>query len=84
MCGGMGIADHDVHHDTPASRRVDWHSFRRACASSLAEAGVNEQHARLLTAHGDANVHARYVQQTRAMQHIPAGAIPHLGAFAPR
>lgn len=79
-----GIREHAIHHDTPTSRRVDWHSFRRAFATSLAEAGVNEQHARLLTAHGDGAVHAKYVQQTRAMQHIPAGAIPQLGAFAMR
>ena len=78
----MGIRDHDVHHDTPTSRKVDWHSFRRAFATALAEAGTNEQTARLLVAHGDASVHARYVQQTRAMREIPAGAVPQFGAFA--
>jgi integrase len=76
----VGIREHDVHHDTPTSRRVDWHSFRRAFATSLAEAGVNEQRARLLSAHGDANVHARYVQQTRAMRMIPDAAVPALDA----
>lgn len=78
----MGIREHDVHHDTPTSRKVDWHSFRRAFATALAEAGTNEQTARLLVAHGDASVHARYVQQTRAMRQIPAEAVPQLGAFA--
>lgn len=78
----MGIRDHDVHHDTPTSRKADWHSFRRAFATALAEAGTNEQTARLLVAHGDASVHARYVQQTRAMQHIPSAAVPQFGAFA--
>ena len=77
----MGIREHDVHNDTPTSRKVDWHSFRRAFATALAEAGTNEQTARLLVAHADANVHAKYVQQTKAMQVIPAAAIPQLGAF---
>lgn len=77
----MGIRDHEIHNDTPTSRKVDWHSFRRAFATALAEAGTNEQTARLLVAHGDASVHARYVQQTRAMRQIPASAVPALGAF---
>lgn len=72
----VGVRDHDVHHDTPTSRKVDWHSFRRAFATSLAEGNVNEQRARLLSSHGDANVHARYVQQTRAMRIIPDAAVP--------
>ena len=76
----MGIRDHAIHHDTPTSKKVDWHSFRRAFATSLAEAGVNEQRARLLVAHGDANVHAKYVQQTRAMREIPAASVPMIDA----
>jgi len=76
----IGIRDHAIHFDTPTSKRVDWHSFRRAFATSLAEAGVNEQRARLLTAH-DSSVHARYVQQTKAMQVIPDAVVPTLGAF---
>jgi len=62
---------------------VDWHSFRRAFATSLAEAGVNEQRAMLLTSHSDSKVHARYVQETQAMQVIPEGLslfyLPHFG-----
>lgn len=77
-----GIRDHDVHHDTPTSKKVDFHSFRRAFATSLAEANVNEQRARFLVAHGDASVHARYVQNTRAMQVIPDAAVPALDAAA--
>lgn len=77
-----GVRDHAVHHDTPTSRRVDFHSFRRAFATSLAEGNVNEQRARLLSNHGDASVHARYVQQTRAMQTIPEAAVPPIDALA--
>jgi site-specific recombinase XerD len=78
----MGIRDHAIHHDTPTSKRVDWHSFRRAFATSLAESGVNEQRAMHLTAHSDSKVHARYVQETQAMQVIPAAAIPALPALS--
>ena len=79
----MGIRDHAVHYDSPTSRKADWHSFRRAFATALAEAGANEQTARNLVAQGDASVHARHVQQMRAMQHIPEAAVPLFGAFAP-
>ena len=78
----IGIRDHEVHHDTPTSKRVDWHSFRRAFATALAEGNVNEQRARMLASHGDANVHARYVQQTRAMRMIPDAAVPAIDARA--
>ena len=76
----MGIRDHALHNDTPTSKRVDWHSFRRAFATSLAEAGVNEQRAMMLTSHSDSKVHARYVQETQAMQAIPDAAVPLLPA----
>ena len=63
-------------------RQADWHSFPRAFATAVVEAGTNEQTARLLLTHGDASVHARYVQQTRAMREIPVGAVPQFGALA--
>lgn len=72
----MGVRVHAIHNDTPVSKRVDFHSFRRAFATSLAEAGVNEQRAMMLTSHSDSKVHARYVQETLAMQAIPEGAVP--------
>jgi integrase len=74
----IGVRDHAIHNDTQTSKRVDWHSFRRAFATSLAEAGINEQRAMLLTAHADSKVHARYVQGTHAMAVIPDAAVPLL------
>ena len=41
---------------------------------------MNEQRAMMLTAHTDSRVHALYVQETAAMQAIPAGAVPMLPA----
>jgi integrase len=69
-----------LYFETATTLPVDFHSFRRAFASALAEAGVNVQHAMHLTAHSDPRVHARYVMRTTAMRSIPEAAIPRLGA----
>jgi hypothetical protein len=69
-----------LYFETATSLPVDFHSFRRAFASALAEAGVNVQHAMHLTAHSDPRVHARYVMRTPAMRTIPPAAIPRLHA----
>jgi integrase len=76
----MGIKRQAIHKNTLISRCVDFHSFRRAFASSLAEVGVNEQRAMILTAHADSKTHALYVQSTAAMQAIPDGAVQMLPA----
>jgi hypothetical protein len=55
----MGIKRHAIHHHTPTSRRADFHSFRRAFSTPLAEAGINEQRSMQLTAHADSKTHAR-------------------------
>ena len=68
-----------LYFETATTLPVDFHSFRRAFASALAEAGVNVQHAMHLTAHSDPRVHARYVMRTSAMRAIPEAAIPRLG-----
>jgi Phage integrase family len=68
-----------LYFETATTLPVDFHSFRRAFASALAEAGVNVQHAMHLTAHSDPRVHARYVMRTSAMRTIPEAAIPRLG-----
>ncbi len=39
--------------ETATTLPVDWHSFRRAFSSALADAGVNVQHAMHLAAHSD-------------------------------
>ena len=76
-----------LYYETASTLPVDFHSFRRAFASALAEAGVHVQHAMHLTAHSDPRVHARYVMDTVAMRTIPEAALPRLhatGRFAPR
>lgn len=65
---------------TPTSKRVDFHSFRRAFATSLAEAEINEQRAIRLTALAESKVHAKYVQDTHAVV-IPKPRVPALPAL---
>jgi hypothetical protein len=67
-----------LYFETETTLPVDFHSFRRAFSTALAEAGVNVQHAMHLAAHSDPRVHARYVMRTAAMRTVPAAALPVL------
>ncbi len=67
-----------LYSETATTRPVDFHSFRRAFNTALAEAGVNVQQAMHLAGHSDAKTHMRYVMQTDAMKRIPAAALPQL------
>jgi len=67
-----------IYFDTPVSRRVDFHSFRRAYNTALAGAGVNVQTAMALASHADPRVHQRYVMQGEAAKPVPAAALPVL------
>jgi hypothetical protein len=69
-----------LYFETEVSLPVDFHSFRRAFNTALAEAGVNVQRAMHLASHSDPRVHHRYVMRTKAMQQIPAEALPQLPA----
>jgi integrase len=60
----------------PTTLPVDFHSFRRAFNTALAEAGVNVQHAMHLAGHTSPLVHQRYVMSTATMRSIPAAALP--------
>jgi integrase len=67
-----------LYNETATTLPVDFHSFRRAFNTALAEAGVNVQHAMHLASHSDPKVHARYVMSTKAMRTVPATALPRL------
>jgi integrase len=69
-----------LYFETATTLPVDFHSFRRAFNTALAEAGVNVQHAMHLAAHSDPKVHTRYVMDTAAMRAIPDAALPRLPA----
>lgn len=65
--------------DTTTTRRVDFHGFRRAYATGLARAGVNNQLAMALAGHSSAQTHARYVRLSETLE-APAGALPVVSA----
>lgn len=67
--------------DTPYSRRVDFHGFRRAYATGLARAGVNNQMAMALAGHSSAQTHQRYVRLVETLE-APAEALPAVSATA--
>jgi integrase len=67
-----------LYFETATTLPVDFHSFRRAFNTALAEAGVNVQTAMSLAAHSDPQTHMRYVMRTRAMRTIPDAALPVL------
>lgn len=80
-CDGKKLAPNPrdpLYHETATTLPVDFHSFRRAFSTALAEAGVNAQQAMKLAHHSDAKVHARYVMNTDAMKRIPDAAVPLL------
>jgi integrase len=73
-----------LYFETATTLPVDFHSFRRAFASALAEAGVNVQQAMHLAGHTSPLVHQRYVMRTAAMRAIPDAALPRLPVGALR
>jgi Phage integrase family len=73
-----------LYFETATTLPVDFHSFRRAFASALAEAGVNVQHAMHLAGHTSPLVHQRYVMRPEAMRSIPEAALPRLRGLVPR
>jgi integrase len=72
--------ERDLFTDTATSRRVDFHSFRRAFNTALADAGVNVQIAMRLAGHTNAATHMRYVMKGATMRIMPPAALPQLGA----
>jgi integrase len=74
-----GLDRHELHHDTEHTRRVDFHSCRRAYATGLATAGVNLQTAMRLAGHRNPSTHQRYVSRAEVIA-TPAAALPNLKA----
>jgi integrase len=77
-----GVTRHEIHNDSATTRRADFHSFRRAFSTALADAGANVQLASRLAGHADLSAHNRYLMQSEAMKQIPEAAVPQLPEFA--
>jgi hypothetical protein len=57
---------------------VDFHSFRRAFSTALADTGLNTQQAMKLAGHADPRAHARYIMEKEKPRSIPEAALPRL------
>ena len=69
-----GIRRHELHNETTTTLPVDFHSTRRAYATALARAGVNEQTAMKLTGHSDSKVLQRYLESLEVKALLAAAA----------
>ena len=78
------FAQDELYLETAWSLPVDFHSFRRAYKTALAETGVSTEHAMHLSGSSDPRTHARYVMQTPAMQRVPAAALPRIATASDR
>lgn len=67
--------------DTDESRAVDFHSFRRAFVTALANSGLNLQTAMAAAGHADPTTHGRYIQD--GVVTVPASALPQKSVTAP-
>jgi integrase len=72
-----------LYFETTFTRPVDFHSFRRAFNTALAEAGINVQRSMALASHSDARTHMLYVMETTVMRTIPDEALPRLSLVLP-
>jgi integrase len=77
-----GVGRHELHVDTATTRRADFHSFRRAFSTALANVGANVQLASRLAGHADLSAHNRYLMESEPMRTIPEAAVPKLLSFA--
>lgn len=69
-----GVDRRELHHDTDRTKRVDFHSFRRAWSTAIGAAGLNAQTAMKVTGHRQLSTHMRYVRPE--VIGIPSAAIP--------
>lgn len=72
-----GVDRHELHHHTERTKRVDFHSFRRAWSTAIGAAGLNAQMAMKVTGHRQMSTHMRYVRPE--VLQVPASAIPAWG-----
>lgn len=73
-----GVDRHELHHSTERTRRVDFHSFRRAYVTAIGRAGLNAQTAMRAAGHRQMSTHMRY-ERTEVIR-VPDAAVPAWGA----
>jgi hypothetical protein len=74
----MTPRERELFEDTAYTRKVEFHSFRRAFKQGLADAGVDMQTSMALSGASDVKAHTRYLQNTAKMRTVPAAALPRI------
>jgi Phage integrase family len=65
-----------VFEDTPFTKPVDFHSWRRAYSQALGDAGLSATQIQKGTGHASLSALERYLHNTSKMAVVPAGALP--------
>lgn len=73
-----GITRPELFEDGKRTRKVDFHSFRRAYVTALAKSGINAQLSMKLASHSKLETHLLYFDRQNALQ-TPQNAVPALG-----
>ena len=73
-----GVTRAELHADDTETKRVDFHSFRRAFTTALMDADVVAQKAMKLAGHTKMETHMRYVDRIRALK-TPDAVVPSMG-----
>jgi site-specific recombinase XerC len=71
--------ERELFEETPYTRPVDFHSWRRAYSQALANADVNVQQATALAGHASLEAHQRYLANATTVLRMPIGALPRIG-----
>ncbi len=71
--------ERELFEETPYTRPVDFHSWRRAYSQALADADVNVQQATALAGHASLEAHQRYLQNASKVLRLPTAALPRIG-----
>jgi integrase len=66
----------ELFEDSGRTKKLDFHSFRRAFKQGLANAGTDVQTALILSGSSDAKTHQRYLRNATQMKSVPANALP--------
>jgi hypothetical protein len=70
--------ERELFEDTPFTRPVDFHSWRRAYSQALAVANVSSQQAQALAGHASLDAHSRYLNNTAKMRAAPLDELPKI------
>jgi hypothetical protein len=68
--------ERDLFEDTPFTKPVDFHSWRRAYSQALGDAGLSATQIQKGTGHASLSALERYLHNTTKMAAVPAAALP--------